>query len=137
MRYLIVLAVSATLLSSAAAAVTLPRGDVAHGAVIFKKCAACHQAGPGAGNSVGPVLTGVIGRPAASYPGYRYSSAMKRSGIVWDEATLARFLHAPRALVRGTKMSFPGLARDQDVADVLAYLKSLAPAAASADSSRN
>ncbi len=129
-RPTIVLAIVSTLATASASAdgVAL-QGDAVHGAAVFKKCAACHRAGPGARNGVGPVLTGVVGRPAASYPGYPYSSAMKRSGIVWNDTTLTRFLHGPRALVPGTKMSFPGLNDDGDVADVIAYLESLAPSA--------
>jgi cytochrome c len=98
-------------------------GNAQHGAMIFKQCAACHRIGPHAQNSVGPVLTGVVGRHAAVYPGYSYSSGMKKSGIVWSEAELDKFLHAPRKLVPGTKMGFVGLQRDQDIADVIAYLK--------------
>jgi cytochrome c len=100
-----------------------PSADAQHGAVVFRQCTACHKIGPNARNSIGPALTGVVGRHAASYPGYSYSSAMKRSQIVWSEAELERFLHAPRAVVPGTKMSFIGLKRDQDVSDVIAYLK--------------
>ena len=98
-------------------------GNAQHGAVVFKQCAVCHRIGAHAQNNVGPVLTGVVGRRAATYPGYSYSSAMKRSGIVWSEHDLYKFLHAPRGLVPGTKMGFVGLRRDQDIADVVAYLK--------------
>jgi cytochrome c len=103
-------------------------GNTQHGAVIFKQCAACHRIGPHAQNSVGPVLTGVVGRHAARYHGYSYSSGMKKSGIVWSEEELDKFLHAPRKLVPGTKMGFIGLKRDQDIADVIAYLKTFGAA---------
>jgi cytochrome c len=93
------------------------------GAIVFKKCMVCHQVGPNARNSVGPVLNGVVGRSAGTYPGYKYSRAMKNSGLVWDEETLMRYLHAPRKLVPGTKMSFVGLKKNQEAADVIAYLK--------------
>ena len=106
-----------------AAPTTLPPGSSKHGAVVFKQCAVCHKIGPHAQNSVGPVLTGVVGRHAARYPGYSYSSAMKKSGIVWNAASLSQFLHAPRKFVPGTRMGFLGLNRKQDVADVIAYLK--------------
>jgi cytochrome c len=108
--------------SVTASAVAL-RDNAKHGAMIFKQCAACHRIGPHAKNSIGPVLTGVVGRHAATYTGYSYSSGMKQSGIVWSEAELDKFLHAPRKLVPGTKMSFVGLRHDQDIADVIAYLK--------------
>ena len=93
------------------------------GAIVFKKCMACHQVGPNARNGVGPVLNGVVGRSAGTYPGYQYSRAMKNSGLVWDEETLMRYLHAPRELVPGTKMSFVGLKKDREIADVIAHLK--------------
>ena len=83
---------------------------------------ACHQVGPSARNGIGPVLNGVVGRPAGVYPGYSYSSANKSSGLVWDEQTLTRYLRAPAEVVPGTKMIFFGLKKSQDVADVIAYL---------------
>jgi cytochrome c len=93
------------------------------GAIVFKKCMACHQVGPTARNGIGPVLNGVVGRPAGQYSGYSYSSANKRSGLVWDEPTLTRYLRGPGDVVPGTKMVFFGLKKDQEVADVIAYLK--------------
>jgi cytochrome c len=119
----VLLAIAAVAVVSATAKGTPTAGDAHHGAVIFKQCAVCHRIGPHAQNNVGPVLTGVVGRHAATYQGYSYSSAMRRSGIVWSESELHKFLHAPRELVPGTKMGFTGLRRDQDIADVVAYLK--------------
>jgi cytochrome c len=98
-------------------------GDAAAGATVFAQCSACHAVGAGAQNNVGPVLNGVVGRPAGSYPSYRYSSAMKRSGLTWDEGTLKQYLKGPDKLLPGTKMAFPGLASDADLANVIAYLK--------------
>ena len=83
---------------------------------------ACHQVGTSARNGIGPVLNGVVGRPAGAYPGYSYSSANKSSGLVWDEQNLTRYLRAPAEVVPGTKMIFFGLKKSQDVADVIAYL---------------
>jgi cytochrome c len=100
-----------------------PAGRPDVGANVFKKCMACHQLGPDARNSVGPVLNGVVGRPAGTYPGYTYSSATRNSGLVWDEQTLARYLHAPRETVPGTRMAFAGLNKNQEIADVIAHLK--------------
>ena len=119
---------AATTAQLAVAAPALPPGNAQRGAAVFKQCAACHTIGPNASNSVGPVLTGIFDRHAATYQGYLYSSAMKKSGIVWNAANLAKFLRAPRKLVPGTKMGFVGLQHDQDIADVIAYLKSF-PAA--------
>lgn len=98
-------------------------GNAEAGATVFKKCQACHKVGPNARNGVGPVLNGVMGRAAATFAGYNYSAAMKKSGLVWDETTLATYLHAPRKLVPGTKMTFAGLPKDKDVTDLIAYLK--------------
>jgi cytochrome c len=93
------------------------------GAAVFKKCMACHQVGQDARNGIGPVLNGVVGRPAGTYPGYNYSPATKNSGLVWDESTLTRYLHAPRQVVPGTRMAFAGLTKDREIIDVITYLR--------------
>ncbi|MER9018385.1 cytochrome c family protein [Mesorhizobium sp. M0323] len=93
------------------------------GAIVFKRCMACHKVGPDAKNGIGPVLNGVVGRAAGAYPDYSYSAANKNSGLTWDEPTLTTYLRAPRKLVPGTKMAFAGLSKDQEIADVIAYLK--------------
>ncbi|UCI22708.1 cytochrome c family protein (plasmid) [Mesorhizobium sp. B2-1-8] len=98
-------------------------GNAEAGAVVFKRCMACHQVGPDAKNGVGPVLNGVVGRAAGTYPDYIYSAANKDSGLTWDEPTLTTYLRAPRKLVPGTKMTFAGLSKDQEIADVITYLK--------------
>lgn len=98
-------------------------GNAEAGAVVFRRCMACHKVGPDAQNGVGPVLNGVVGRAAGGYPDYSYSSANKNSGLTWDEPTLTTYLRAPRKLVPGTKMAFAGLSKDQEIADVIAYLK--------------
>ena len=97
--------------------------DAAAGENTFKVCKACHQIGEGAKIAVGPVLNGVVDRPAGTYPGYNYSEANKNSGLVWDEATLTVYLKDPKAKVPGTKMAFAGLKKDEDIANVIAYLK--------------
>lgn len=101
--------------------------DVAAGERVFLKCRACHQIGQGAHNSVGPVLNGVVGRKAGAYPDYNYSEANKNSGLTWDEATLKEYLKNPQAKVPGTKMTFPGLTKEKDIDDVIAYLKTFGP----------
>lgn len=101
--------------------------DAAAGEKVFIKCKACHQIGEGAKNAVGPVLSGVVGRPAGTYPEYAYSEANKGSGLTWDEATLKDYLKNPRAKVVGTKMIFPGLSKDEDIDNVIAYLKQFGP----------
>jgi cytochrome c len=102
--------------------------DAALGEKLFQRCRACHQVGEGARNLVGPELNGVIGRPAASLPGYSYSTALKGAGFTWDVDHLKRWLKNPRELVPGTKMIFAGLPKDEDVADLLAYLGQFDPA---------
>ena len=101
--------------------------DAAAGEKVFAKCKICHQIGEGAKNTVGPVLNGVVGRHAGTYPDYHYSDANKNSGITWDEATLKEYLRDPKAKVPGTKMVFPGLKSDDDIANVIAYLKQFGP----------
>jgi cytochrome c len=98
-------------------------GDAAAGATVFLQCSACHAVGAGAQNIVGPVLNGVVGRVAGTYPGYRYSSAMKKSGLTWDESTLKQYLRGPDKVMPGTKMAFAGLVTEDDLANVVAYLK--------------
>ena len=101
--------------------------DVAAGEKVFAKCKICHQVGETAKNFVGPVLNGVVGRPAGTYPGYNYSEANKTSGLTWDEPTLKVYLKNPKEKVPGTKMVFPGLPSDDDIANVIAYLKQFGP----------
>jgi cytochrome c len=98
-------------------------GDPVAGKTVFQKCLACHTIGPGAANKIGPQLNGLIGRAAGSVPGYRYSSAMKNSGLTWDEATFTKYIQNPRGVVPGTKMSFAGLQNPTDIANVMAYIE--------------
>jgi cytochrome c len=103
-----------------------PAGNPDAGAIVFRKCMACHQIGPNAQNGIAPVLNGVIDRAAGQYPNYSYSSANKNSGLVWDERTLSAYLRAPAKVVPGTKMIFSGLTNAQEISDVIAYLKQFA-----------
>ena len=114
------------LVLAASVAPAFAAGDAANGAKVFKKCKACHVV-DSAKNKVGPSLQGVVGRTPGSVAGFKYSSAMTgfgASGQVWDAATLDAFLTKPKALVKGTKMSFPGLKKADQRADVIAYLQS-------------
>jgi len=98
------------------------------GKKVFKKCKACHQVGEGAKNKTGPILTGIVGKPAASVEGFKYSKALRakaEEGLVWDEAALAEFLRKPKDFVPKTKMSFAGLKKEKDLAAIIAYLKSV------------
>jgi cytochrome c len=104
-------------------ATALAAGDPVAGKTVFGKCSQCHQVGPNAQNATGPVLNGIVGQKAGVVPGYNFSDAMKNSGITWDEATLAAYLKSPRKVVPGNKMSFVGLPKDDDIANVIAYLE--------------
>ena len=97
--------------------------DAAAGEKVFAKCKACHQIGEGAKNAVGPVLNGLIGRKTGSIEGYSYSDANKDSGLTWDDATFKEYIKNPKAKIPGTKMVFAGLQKDEDVDNILAFLK--------------
>ena len=101
--------------------------DAAAGEKDFAICKACHQIGETAKNAVGPVLNGVIGRKAGTYPGYNYSDANKNSGLTWDEATFREYIRDPKAKVPGTKMSFAGIKDEQKINDLLAFIKQFGP----------
>ena len=110
------------LVSSGLISATAHAGDAAAGKKVFKKCKACHYAAKDK-NKTGPHLINLIGREAGTVEGYKYSEAMKSSGIVWDEDTLTAYLRAPKKYLKGTKMAFAGLRKDADIANVIAYLK--------------
>ena len=99
------------------------KGDVVAGKAAFRKCASCHQVGPSARGGFGPSLTGVIGRKAGATTDYKYSAAMQNANLVWTEPTLTAFLKAPSDVVPGNKMRFWGIGNAQQVADLLAYLR--------------
>jgi len=100
--------------------------DLENGAKVFRKCRACHDAGPGAKNKVGPMLNGIVGRSAGSVDGFNYSEAMKTAGgrkLVWDEVTLNAYLESPTTYLPKNKMAFVGVKDEKDRADLIAYLK--------------
>lgn len=100
------------------------KGNVGSGKKVFAKCKACHTLKTGK-HRFGPSLAGVIGRKAGTAPGYKYSKAMRAygaSGIVWNEQTLDTYLANPKKVVKGTKMSFPGLKKLEQRADIIAFL---------------
>jgi cytochrome c len=102
---------------------TAMAGDPALGEKVFKKCKACHVVDSDK-NKTGPHLVNIMGRQAGSVEGFKkYSKAIKESGIVWDEATLDGFLEKPKAYLKGTRMAFAGLKKEEDRANVIAYLK--------------
>jgi cytochrome c len=110
-------------------------GNVDAGKKVFAKCAVCHGIGE-TKKPIGPTLNGVIGRAAATEPEFLakgaggYSKAMVaagKGGLVWDDANILEWITAPAKKVPGTKMAFPGLPKEQDRADVLAYVKTFSP----------
>ena len=92
------------------------------GAKIFKKCAACHSITEGGANKIGPALWGVLGRPAGTVPGYKYSKAMAAHGKNWSFEEMNGFLIKPKDWIKGTKMSFAGLKKAKDRASVILYM---------------
>jgi len=102
------------------------QGNPIKGETVFKKCKICHQIGDGAQNQVGPQLNGVAGRKAGSLEGFAYSPAMKEAGekgLVWSDDSLAKYSENPREFVPKNKMAFVGLKKEDERADVIAYLK--------------
>jgi len=104
----------------------LAEGDATKGEKVFSQCKVCHATVEGK-NTIGPSLHAVVGRKAGTAAGFRYSDAMTNSNITWDEKTLDAYLKDPKVAVPGNKMTFAGVKKDDDRADVIAYLKSLSP----------
>lgn len=117
------------LLAAAAALVALSTGasaqDAAAGKKIFNRCKACHDVEQ-AKNKVGPHLVGIVGRKAGSLPDYAYSDPMKAKGaegLVWDDANIAAYMTDPKGFIPDNKMAFAGLKKPEDIANLIAYLK--------------
>jgi cytochrome c len=99
--------------------------DVAKGKIVYKRCAVCHTDDKGGGDALGPNLFGIVGRKAAIRPGFSYSAPLQKSGIVWTEANLTKWIAGPGRMVPGTKMAFAGVTSKTQDADLVAYLASL------------
>ncbi|MEA3106512.1 MAG: cytochrome c [Gammaproteobacteria bacterium] len=123
MKHLVVLTAAAYL---AAAGMARADGDAARGEKKFEECAACHKIAPGEDN-VGPSLHGVFGRKAGTLTDFRYSPALKRSGITWTPQTLDTFLADPQKIVPANRMPYAGLADASDRSDLIAYLQKAFP----------
>lgn len=122
MKKAVQLAVMATFAITMASPIARAEGDPSKGKKLFARCSACHVISDQ--NRVGPGLQNIVGRHAGAAAGYKYSSAMKSSELVWDEPTLDAFLKSPQAIVKGSRMTL-SLPKEQDRADVIAYLKTL------------
>jgi cytochrome c len=121
-RYLFSAVAAAGLLTAISGA-ALADGDAEAGKKVFNKCKICHTLEAGV-NKVGPSLAGIVGRPAAAVEGFKYSEAMTGSGLTWDAATIDQYLADPKGFVPGNKMAFVGLKKEEDRANVIAYLQS-------------
>ena len=116
-------AAAAALLMSASAALA---ADAAEGEKVFKRsCSSCHVVTKDGPKRLGPTLFGVIGRPAGSVEGFRYSDANKNSHVTWTPDVLDKYLVDPKKLIPGTTMALAGLKKDDDRANVIAYLSTL------------
>ena len=102
-----------------------PDAMVQAGAAVAQTCRVCHTFDRNGPYRVGPNLWGVFGAPKARWSGFAYSQGLREAGGVWDEAELARFLRDPADAVPGTSMNFSGIASDDDLAALIAYLRTL------------
>ena len=105
-------------------AMFLAGADPGKGEAVFKKCAACHTATAGGPNGLGPNLFGTMGKPVAHVPGFAYSDALKSHGGTWDWETMSQWLKSPKAFAPGTKMTFAGLSKPEDRANLMVWLNS-------------
>ena len=96
--------------------------DAAKGEKVYKKCKACHSLEAGK-RKVGPSLNGIFGRTAGTLDGFKYSKAMVESGIVWDAETISAYMADPKGYIPKNRMAFPGLKKEADRANLIAYLK--------------
>jgi cytochrome c len=126
---LVALSVDAALAQESTFAPAVAAGDVAKGEAFAKRCGACHTFEAGGANKVGPNLWNVVNRPVASVPDYNYSEAMiafsEGGAKTWTYDLLSAYLADPKATVPKNKMVFPGIKKDEDRANVIAYLRTL------------
>jgi cytochrome c len=99
--------------------------DIANGSALFRQCSVCHDPTKDGAHRVGPKLWGVVGAPAARFEDFRYSNALERAGIVWDEESLSAYLKRPQEVVPGGRMAYAGMPNPADRRDVIAYLTTL------------
>ncbi len=114
---------SAVAISQSAPTATTPAAEIAKGKRLYIRCAACHAVSPTPQAKVGPHLKGIVGRKSAAVAGFNYSPAMRRANIVWNDATLDRWLLRPQAVVPGTTMAFAGMPNAADRRALIAYLR--------------
>ena len=124
MRRLTTLVLFGTLANSADVTAQSPEA----GERVFAQCRACHQVGESARNVTGPHLNGLFSRTSGSVEGYAYTDANRNAGLRWDEASFREYITDPRTKVPGTKMIFAGLKNQNQITDLVAYLKQFDPA---------
>ena len=113
---------TAALAALGGTAVARADGDVAKGEKVFAKCKTCHEIATDK-NKVGPTLQGVIGRKPGTVPGFKYSEAMMASGVTWDATTIAEYIKQPKDFIAGNKMAFPGLKKEDEIENLVAFLQ--------------
>jgi cytochrome c len=118
-------ALTAAAMLLAAAGAARAQGDAARGEKLFEQCHACHSIERG-GNEVGPTLFGVFERKAGELDDFRYSPALKRSGLAWTAQTLDEFVADPQKKVPGNRMPYAGMPDARERADLIAYLQKVA-----------
>lgn len=102
----------------------MAQANAENGKKIAKKCISCHSFDKGGDNKIGPNLWAIVDGPKAHRSDFAYSGALQSAGGHWDVESLYHFLHKPSKYLPGTKMSFAGLRKPEDLADIIAYLKS-------------
>jgi len=98
-------------------------GDADNGKRLFNQCVSCHSVVANTPKKVGPHLGGLFGRKAGSVADFAYSKALKDSGVVWNEETVAHYIARPSDFIKGGKMAYAGMRKDSDRDDLIAYLK--------------
>jgi len=116
-------AASLAVLAALASLPAFASGDADEGKKVFNQCKACHTVEKGGKNAVGPNLHGVFGRKAGAVSDFKYSDQVKKSGIVWSDETIGKYVADPKGYIPGNKMAYAGLKREKQIADLLAYLK--------------